>query len=118
MTVLSFLTGTLLWAQTADDVIAKYVDALGGAEKVKSIQSIYTEAVAVGPNGSEITTTIYRVQGKLFRSETDFGMGKFGILVTEKGGWFSNPRNGGAFEAAPAEMVASQQAELECVSPL
>lgn len=118
LTLMSLLAGTLLWAQTADDVIAKYIDALGGSEKVKSIQSVYVETVAVGPNGSEITSVIYRVQGKLFRSETDFGMGKFGMIVTDKGGWFSNPRNGGAYEAAPAEMVASQQAEMECVSPL
>jgi outer membrane lipoprotein-sorting protein len=108
----------LAGAQTADDVIAKYVDALGGLEKVKSIQSLYMEGVAVGPNGSEITTTTYKVQGKLYRQEIDFGMGKFGSIITDKGGWVANPRNGGAYEAAPAEMVTAQQTEMDCTSPL
>jgi hypothetical protein len=118
LTLIAVLTATLIWAQTADDVISKYIDGLGGIEKVKSISSIYMESVAVGPNGSEISTVVYRVQGKLYRTEMDFGMGKFGMIVTDKGGWVSNPRNGGAYEAAPAEMVAGQQAEMDCVSPL
>lgn len=60
-------------AQTADDVIGKYIDAMGGLEKLKSIKSIYSEGVAVMQNGFEINTKTYRVQGKLFRQEIDFG---------------------------------------------
>jgi hypothetical protein len=41
-------------AQTADEVVAKYVAALGGKEKVQSIQSVYQEGTAVMQNGMEI----------------------------------------------------------------
>ncbi|MBY0536041.1 MAG: hypothetical protein K2P88_09335 [Chitinophagaceae bacterium] len=112
-----FIVGTVL-AQTAEDVISKHVEAMGGIEKLKALQTIQMEGVAVGPNGSEITTTTIRVQGKLYRQQVDFGMGNFTVLVTEKGGWFSNPRNSGAFEAMPAEAYNSQMAEMDCNSLL
>ncbi len=100
-------------AQTADDIIGKYVDALGGADKLKSLQSVYSETVAVMQNGFEINTKVYKVQGKLFRTEVDFGRGSMTMIVTDKEGWFTNPRNDGAFEALPAEAVAGQQKEMD-----
>jgi len=105
-------------AQTADDVIGKYVEAMGGLEKLKSIKSVYLESVAVSPNGTEITTKTYKVQDKLYRQDIDFGMGSFSMIVTDKEGWFSNPRNGGAFEPLTAEALSSQQHELDCAGPL
>jgi outer membrane lipoprotein-sorting protein len=39
-----------LWAQTADEIIAKSVQARGGADKLKSVQSIKTTVtIAMGP---------------------------------------------------------------------
>lgn len=104
--------------QTADDVIGKYVQAMGGTDKIKSIISIYMEGIAVSPNGAEITSKTYRVQNKLYRQDIDFGMGSFTMIVTDKEGWFSNPRNGGAFEPFPAEAVAAQQHEMDCQGSL
>lgn len=106
------------FAQTADDVIAKHIEAMGGADKLKSIKSLYMEGVSVGPNGNEITSKTYKVQDKLYRQEIDFGMGSFTMIVTDKEGWFSNPRNGGAFEPFPAEAVTAQQQELDCAGAL
>ncbi|MFM9910911.1 MAG: hypothetical protein ACKVOW_16340 [Chitinophagaceae bacterium] len=115
-----FLASIVLaaFAQTEEDVIGKYVQAMGGMEKLKSIQSVYMEGVSVGPNGSEVTSKTYKVQGKLYRQEIDFGMGSFTMIVTDKEGWFSNPRNGGAFEPFPAEAVIAQQNELDCEGTL
>ena len=115
-----FLASVIFTAfgQTADDVIGKYVEAMGGADKLKSITSVYMEGVAVSPNGAEITSKTYRVQNKLYRQDIDFGMGSFTMIVTDKEGWFSNPRNGGAFEPFPAEAVAAQQHEMDCQGAL
>lgn len=109
---------TITYSQTVDDVINKYVEAIGGAEKVKAVNSVYMEGVSVGPNGAEITSRTYRVQGKLYRQEIDFGMGSITFIVTDKEGWFSNPRNGGAFEAIPADRLKGQQQEMDCITPM
>lgn len=101
------------YAQTVDDVINKYIDALGGKEKLKGINSVYQEGVTVMQNGNELTIKTWRVQDKLFRNEFQFGMGSQTTIITDNQGWRSNPRNGGAFEAIPAERVKAQQAELD-----
>ena len=105
-------------AQTADDVFAKHLEAIGGLDKIKSVQSVYMEGVSVAPNGMEITSKTWRIQGKLFRQEINFGMGSMTTLVTDKDAWFSNPRNGGAFEAMPAEMRTRMSSELYAVTAL
>lgn len=118
LSLLAVLGIGLLQAQTADDVIGKYVQAIGGLDKLKTVTTLSMEGVSVAPNGNEITTTTIKVQGKLFRQEMNFGAGSFTMILTDKEGWFSNPRNGGAFEAMPAEMQAAQQQELDCLFPL
>jgi hypothetical protein len=105
-------------AQTADDIIAKYMDALGGKDKLLSIHSFYQEGVAVMQNGNEIETKTWRVQGKLYRQEISFGAGNVVVILTPKQGWSSNPRNGGAFTAMSEEQVKNQQVQLDCAGPL
>jgi outer membrane lipoprotein-sorting protein len=116
-----FLTLTLFaaQAQTADEVISKYVDAMGGKEKLNSINTLHMEGVAVMQNGNELTTTIDRVNGKLSRRESQFGaMGSFTMLITDKGGWVSSPRSSGKFEAIPADKLKNTKAELDCAGSL
>ncbi len=105
-------------AQTVDDVINKYIDALGGKDKLNSIKTLYMEGVTVMQNGNEITAKMYREQDKLSRREIASPMGTMTSIVTDKEGWFSNPRNGGAFESIPAERLKLQQAELDLRSGL
>ena len=106
------------YAQTVDEVVNKHIEAMGGAEKLKSLKSLYMEGVAVMQNGNEIISKIYKVQDKLLRREIEFGMGSVTMIVTDKEGWSSNPRTGGAFEALPKEAVESQQMELDLAGPL
>ena len=112
------LGGFRVSAQTAEDIINKHIEAMGGLEKLKSITSLHMQSVMVMQNGTEITINTYKDQGKLFRRDVDFGMGTSSTIVTDKEGWMSNPRNGGAFEAMPAEMLKNQQSELDCADPL
>jgi outer membrane lipoprotein-sorting protein len=116
--VLVLLSLGISQAQTADEVINKHVEALGGLEKLKSLKSLYMEGVAVMQNGNEIISKIYKVQDKLLRREVEFGMGSATMVVTDKEGWSSNPRTGGAFEALPKETVDAQQLELDLAGPL
>jgi hypothetical protein len=106
-----------LYAQTVDDVINKYIDAMGGKEKVNGIKSLYTEGVTVMQNGNELTIKSWKVQDKLYRNEFQGGMFSVTTIITDKEGWRTNPRNNNAYEAIPADRVKSQQFELD-INPL
>ena len=104
-------------AQTVDEVITKYTDALGGKEKCAAIKSVTMDGVTER-NGNEITSKTTKAQGKLYRNELNFGMGSITTVVTAEKGWRSNPRNGGAFEAMSEEALKGMEAQLDCVNPM
>jgi hypothetical protein len=111
-------SSAILFAQTVDEVIEKHVAAMGGKEKLASIQSLHMEGVAVMQNGNEMTTSIWKVHNKLSRTERNFGMGSVIILVTDKGAWSTNPRSGGTFEAMPEDRVKMMSTEMDCQGTL
>ncbi len=104
-------------AQTADDIVSKHIEALGGKDKLNSLQSVYLEGVSVMANGTEVDSKIWRVKDKLSRQEISFGMGNVVIIVTPKQGWRSNTRNGGNFEAIPEEQLKAMQMQLDLAGP-
>jgi len=58
-----------VWAQTADEIIAKNIQARGGADKLKSVQSIKSTAtMAMGP-GMEAPGVLIQKRGNLARLE-------------------------------------------------
>src|SRR5579863_9476428 len=83
-------------AQSAQEIVNHYIEALGGKEKLQSLNSVYLEGLAVLPNGAELHTRSWRVYDRLYRQEQDFGMGKITIIVTPNKGWTANPSTGGA----------------------
>ena len=72
-------------AQTVDDVINKYVEALGGKDKLNSLKTLYMEGVTVMQNGNEINAKIYKEQDKLSRRDVSFGMGSSVVLSRIEG---------------------------------
>ena len=104
-------------AQTVDEVLDKYIAAVGGKDKLLALSSVTTQGVSV-MNGNEITTTTIKVQGKLFRNEINFGMGSAVTIVTPEKGWRSNPRNGGAFEPMAEDVLKASQYQMDCPGPL
>ncbi|HVS92071.1 MAG TPA: hypothetical protein VHE59_08580 [Mucilaginibacter sp.] len=91
-------------AQTADDIIDKYVDAIGGKDKLAQIKSVYTDATisVMGQDGSANTTLLV---GKGYRSESEINGQKIIQVYTDKGGWSINPFAGGT---DPAPMPDDQ----------
>jgi hypothetical protein len=114
----SLLASQGVFGQTADTIIAKYIDALGGREKLLSIHSVYQEGVAVMQNGNEIDSKTWKVQGQLYRQEISFGMGTVVIIVTPTQGWSSNPRTGGEFKEMTPEQLKNAQVQMDPVSPM
>ncbi len=113
----SFLYGIAAEAQTAEDIISKHLDAIGGKDKISQIKSIYTEGtVQVMGNDNPTTTTI--LNGKGFRSESDFNGQKFIQVFTDKGGWMVNPMMGGnGAQALPDEAYKAGKEQIYIGGP-
>lgn len=112
-TSLLSLTALLLFsfanAQTADEIVSKHVDAIGGADILSQVKSIYTESsTEVMGNQSESKTTI--LSGKGFRDEVSFNGQQIVRVATDKGGWNINPFAGGD---APEPMSADEYKSTE-----
>ena len=105
-------------AQTADEVIEKYLLAIGGKARLDSIHSIYMEGVSSTDNGNELQYKIYRVKDRLLRREVSSGTITNITIVTPKEGWASDRLNAGAYNTLPQDQVNARQYELECISPL
>jgi len=90
-------------AQTVDEIVAKHTEALGGKDKISQVKSVYIET-AVEVMGNSTTSIESMVQGKGFRSETDFNGSKLVNVYTDKGGWTINPFMGSSDpQAIPEE---------------
>ena len=96
LVALTFFVGislTNIYAQTADGIIAKYINAIGGIEKLKSIVSVYMEnSMEVMGNDAPSNTTL--LVGKGFRNEFELNGQKVIQVITDKGGWILNPMTG------------------------
>jgi len=104
---------TGLRAQTADEIVNKYIAAIGGKDKLNSIKTVYLES-SIEVMGNEASSNTYIVNGKAYKSETDFGGQKIIQCITEKGGWMINPMMGQTTaEELPKEQLKGSQAQFQ-----
>lgn len=104
-------------AQTADELIAKHVAALGGIDKIKGINSLVMKtSIEMMGNETEGTTTL--LSGKGFRSEFEVMGNKVVQVVTDKGGWAINPMGGGNAEPMPEDAYKAAKDQLDLAGPL
>ncbi|HXB12843.1 MAG TPA: hypothetical protein VNZ45_12705, partial [Bacteroidia bacterium] len=116
--IMLLFIGAGAFAQTADDIISKYLDAIGGKEKLAAIKNIYMEG-SVDANGQQITIKIWNVNKTSARSEyTVMGMTGYNI-ITKDSGWNFNPFGGGKVaEPMTSDQVKRAQIGLDAQSPL
>src|ERR1039458_1895769 len=100
-------------AQTADEIIKKHVDAVGGLDNWKKINSIKLTG-SMNQGGTEIPIVITTLNGKGYRMDmTMNGMANYSIL-TPKNGWMYFPIGGQKTpEAIPDDIVKESQDELD-----
>ena len=105
-------------AQTADEVVNKWVTAMGGHDKLKSIRTIYTEnEVNIMNNPASNTTWI--ADGKGYKSVTDFSGQKIIDCYLTQGGWSVNPLAGQATAISmPPAQVKMGQIQMAAGGPL
>jgi outer membrane lipoprotein-sorting protein len=81
------------FSQTADEVIAKYVDAIGGKQKWNSLNSLRVEG-QIEVQGISIPFTMNAVQNKGNRTDAEFQGAKIIEIVTPTAGWSLNGLQG------------------------
>ena len=118
LTLTTLLIITFVKAQTADDIISKHINAIGGKDKLSQITSIYIESgTEVMGNTSLTKTTV--LNGKGYKNESEFNGQKIVQVTTDKGGWAINPFGGSGDPAPlPKDQYKIGQDQLYAPDPL
>ena len=95
LSVLALFSAAYVSAQTADEVIGKYIQAIGGKDKLSSITSLYIESTVdvMGMQGLVKSTTL---NGKGMKQDIDIMGNIITTCYTDQGGWSINPMTGSA----------------------
>jgi hypothetical protein len=93
-------------AQTADEIINKHIEAIGGKDVLTKTTSLYVEG-AMSIMGNEAPTRTYVLNGKGFKNEVDMMGSTIINCMTDKGGWTINPMAG----STTAEDMPEKQAK-------
>ena len=112
------LACTNLHAQTADEVVNKYVAAIGGKPAIESVKTLYIESDAEAM-GNQLPSVTWIVNGKGYKNEVDFNGTKIVNCFSEKGGWSINPMTGASTATAmPEEQTKSMKGQMNVGGPL
>ena len=102
--IVAMLVSVFTFAQTAEEIIAKHIEAVGGAAAWKKVNSIYYEGKMI-VQGAEINVTITALNGKGSRQNISV-MGMTGYqIVTPTAGWNFMPFQG---QTTPEAMTADE----------
>jgi len=104
-------------AQTVDEIIDKYIKAIGGKDKLLLIVTIYKEG-SVEMMGNEVAVRVTKEQGKLSRTEFDAAGATGFMLITEKDAWNYFPMRMQEPAKMPDAAIAGMQNELDIAGPL
>jgi hypothetical protein len=98
------LCGATVSAQTAGDIIAKFLEVTGGREQISKLTSVYMEGSidAMGNSGPIKLTTL---NGKGYKMEIEMNGSAIITCFNEKEGWSVNPFMGGS---SPVTMSEAQ----------
>jgi hypothetical protein len=111
--VAAFTVSFSVKAQTADEIISKHIEAIGGKDKISAMKSLYTEA-DLEIQGNAGTSTSSVVFGKGSYTEIELAGQKIVNCVTaDKGGWAINPFAGQTTaEPMPESQANASKAQL------
>lgn len=116
--ITAILSSMAVTAQTADEIVAKHIEALGGKEKIAQIKSIYQEST-MNIMGNEAPTSTYILNGKGFKTELDMGGQKIIQAYTDKGGWSINPMTGATDpQPIPEDQFKAVKGQIYAGGPL
>src|SRR5215467_2845982 len=81
-------------AQTADEIVAKYIKAVGGMEKIQAVKTLRRSGKIVAGGGFELPTILENKRPNMFRQEIIL-QGLTGVIAYNgKNGWKVEPFQG------------------------
>ena len=105
-------------AQTADEIINKYVEAIGGKDKLQQIKTVYMENTTQ-VMGNDGPSTITAVNGIGYKIVSEVNGQTFIQVLTDKGGWQVNPYAGAVTPTPlPEDIVQTGQVQAGCYRSL
>ncbi|HMH34405.1 MAG TPA: hypothetical protein VK543_15310 [Puia sp.] len=108
----------MVQGQTAEEIINKHFDAVGGKDRISMIKSIYTES-SVSVQGNEAPSTITILNGKGYRLESEFNGQKIIQVYTDRGGWTVNPMAGANEpKSLPEDQYKAGKDQIDVGGPL
>ena len=103
---------------TADEVVNKYLDALGGRDAIGKVKTMSVEGT-MQVMGSDAPTTTITVDGVGTKQESEFNGTKIISCYTDKGGWAVNPMAGASDPTPmPEDQYSSGKAGIYVGGPL
>ncbi|HEY2350461.1 MAG TPA: hypothetical protein VGH64_15690 [Puia sp.] len=107
-----------VFAQTADEVVNKYFDAIGGKEKLASMKTMYSEGEVIIMNNPAPFVT-YTMDGKGYKIILDFNGQKIVNCYVVHSGWTVNPLAGIPDPVLmPADQINIGQMAFDLKGPL
>ncbi len=118
MAIAFILSSVTSRAQTADEIINKHLEARGGADKLRALQSMIMEG-NMNQGGTDVEMKFYYQHNKAIKVEfTAAGQSGYNI-VTSTEGWVFNPFAGNSSAVAmPADALKDAQSQLDMQGPL
>jgi hypothetical protein len=103
---------------SADIIINKYIEALGGKEKLESIQSVYMEGNVI-IRGQKSVSKTWIVNNTAARNESSINGFTSWSVARNDSGWSFNPRRGQKFpEPWPSDRVKMARVNLDIAGTL
>lgn len=101
------------FAQTVDEIVVKHIEAIGGRDNWKKVNSMRSEAI-LSTQGIEVPVIISSIHNKATKQEwSAMGMSGF-TIITAEGGWMLNPMEGQTKAIAlPDEQLKLGKEELD-----
>jgi hypothetical protein len=93
LSILTLFASQLVSAQTADELVGKYIDAIGGKDQISKVNTMYTEG-SLDVMGGTGTIKHTFLAGKGAKDEIDVQGTAVTMCVTDSAGWSINPMTG------------------------
>ncbi len=104
LAVVAVVLASNVGAQTVDEIVTKHLEAVGGKENWKKINSLKMEA-SLSVQGMDIPITIYQVHNKASKQEFTVNNSTGYQIITKDSGWNYNPMMG---QSKPEPMTGEE----------